>query len=202
MPKVTEQHKESRREQILDAAQRVFARHGYEGATVARLEQETGLSRGAIFNYFENKDALFVGVVAKSSDRLVGIWLERGFRALLDAIANEDADWLSVQMEATRRIRTDDGFREQVAKLERDVAATREERYAKLRPSVRDDLPIETIAQFLSLLANGLAFVRVTGDPLPDLDVLSELVETGAGPRSSASPTRGPRAQDRPSSLE
>ena len=186
MPKVSTEHKQRRREEILEGAQRVFARHGYEGATVARLEEETGLSRGAIFNYFENKDALFVAVVAQSSDRLVGIWLERGFRALLDAIVNEDADWLSVQMEATRRIRTDESFREQVAKLERDVAATRDERFARLRPSVRDDLPIETIAQFLSLLANGLAFVRVTGDPLPDLDVLNELVETGAGPRRSA----------------
>ena len=48
---------------------------------------------------------------------------------------------------------------------------------------MRDDVPIETIAQFLSLLANGLAFVRVTGDPLPDLDVLAELVETGVAPR-------------------
>jgi AcrR family transcriptional regulator len=183
MPKVSSEHKQRRREEILEGAQRAFARHGYEGATVARLEEETGLSRGAIFNYFDNKDALFVAVVAQSSDRLVGIWLERGFRALLDAIVNEDADWLSVQMEATRRIRTDEGFREQVAKLDRDVAATRNERFARLRPSVRDDLPIETIAQFLSLLANGLAFVRVTGDPLPDLDVLNQLVETGVAPR-------------------
>src|ERR687897_3633596 len=126
MPKVTPEHKERRRREILDAARPCFARHGYEGATVGRLEEATGLSRGAIFNYFENKDALFVAVVAQSSDRLVGIWLERGFRALLDAIVNEDADWLSVQMEATRRIRTDEGFREQVAKLERDVAATRD----------------------------------------------------------------------------
>ena len=117
MPKVSPEHKQRRREEILEGAQRAFARHGYEGATVARLEEETGLSRGAIFSYFENKDALFVAVVAESSDRLVGIWLERGFRALLDA------------------------------------------------------------------LANGLAFARVTGDELPDLDALNRLVETGAAPR-------------------
>jgi AcrR family transcriptional regulator len=183
MPKVSTEHKQRRREEILEGAQRAFARHGYEGATVARLEEETGLSRGAIFNYFENKDALFVGVVAKSSDRLVEVWLERGFRALLEAIATEDPDWLSVQMEAARRIRTDERFREQVARLDRDVSAQREERYARLRGSVRDDVPIEAIAQFLSLLANGLAFARVTGDELPDLDVLNRLVETGARPR-------------------
>ena len=185
MPKVSTEHKQRRRAEILDAAQRTFARHGYEGATVARLEEETGLSRGAIFSYFENKDALFVGVVAQSSDRLVEIWLERGFRALIEAIATEDPDWLSVQIEAARRIRTDDRFRAQVARLDRDVSAQREERYARLRETVRDDVPVEAIAQFLSLLANGLAFARVTGDELPDLDVLNRLVETGAAPKDS-----------------
>jgi AcrR family transcriptional regulator len=183
MPKVSNEHKQRRREEILAAAQRVFARQGYEGATVRRLEEETGLSRGAIFSYFENKDALFVAVVLESSDRLVGIWLDRGFRALLDAIANEDPDWLSVQFEAARRIRTDARFGELVAKLERDVTAQREDRFARLRPTVRDDIPIEAIAQFLSLLANGLAFARVTGDELPDLDALNRLVETGTAPR-------------------
>lgn len=183
MPKVSTEHKQRRRAEILDAAQRTFARHGYEGATVARLEEETGLSRGAIFSYFESKEALFVAVFAQSSDQLVGIWLERGFRALLDAIAHEDPDWLAVQIEAARRVRTDEAFRKQVAKLERDVAAQRKERYARLSETVRNDVPIEVVAQFLSLLANGLAFARTTGDPLADLDQLNVLVETGVAPR-------------------
>jgi AcrR family transcriptional regulator len=185
MPKVSTEHKQRRRAEILEGAHRAFARHGYEGATVARLEAETGLSRGAIFSYFENKDALFVGVFAESSDRLVEIWLERGFRALLDAIVNEDPDWLAVQIEAARRVRTDEAFRVQVAKLDRDVAAQREDRYTRLRETVRGDVPIEVVAQFLSLLANGLAFARTTGDPLPDLDQLNVLVETGVAPRRS-----------------
>ena len=41
---------------------------------------------------------------------------------------------------------------------------------------------IGAVAQFLGLIANGLAFTRVAGDPLPDLDVLDELVRTGANP--------------------
>lgn len=183
MPKVSEEHKARRREEILEAAQRVFARHGFEGATVARLEEETRLSRGAIFSYFESKDDLFVAVVAQSSGRLTEIWLEQGFRALLDAIAHEDPDWLAVQVEAARRVRTDDRFRQMVAKLEEGAAARRAERLARLRPSVRGDLPIEQVAAFLGLIANGLAFARVAGDELPDLDALAELVATGAGPR-------------------
>jgi|SRR5215210_472567 len=183
MPKVSEEHKLRRRDEILAAAQRVFARHGYEGATVRRLEEETGLSRGAIFSYFDDKGALFVAVVAESSDRLVEIWLERGFRALLDALAHEDPDWLAVQLEAARRIRTDASFRARIERLERDVEGIRADRYARLRGTVRDDVPLPVVAQFLSLLANGLALARVTEDELPDLDLLNLLVETGVAAR-------------------
>jgi TetR/AcrR family transcriptional regulator, transcriptional repressor of aconitase len=183
MPKVTEEHKQRRRDEILEGAQRAFARHGYEGATVTRIEEETGLSRGAIFNYFENKEALFVALVKRSSDRFVEIWLAQGFRSLLDAITHEDQDWLSVLVEATGRIRTDAGFREQVARLEAEARKQRPDRQERLRGTVRDDVPIEVAAQYLSLVANGLAFARATGEPMPDLDVLMTLVETGVGPR-------------------
>ena len=182
MPKVSEEHKQARREQILAGAQRAFARYGYEGATVARLEQETGLSRGAIFNYFENKEALFVDLVGRSSARFVEIWLEQGFRALLEAIAHEDPEWISVQVEASRRVRTDERFREQLQRLEDEVRATREDRYERLRETVRGDVPIEVIAQFLGTVANGFAFMRVTDEPPPDLDLLMTLIETGVAP--------------------
>ncbi|MGH3070760.1 MAG: TetR/AcrR family transcriptional regulator [Gaiellaceae bacterium] len=183
MPKVTEEHKEARREQILAGAQRAFARHGYEGATVARLEEETGLSRGAIFNYFENKEALFVALVRRSSDRFVEIWLDHGYRALLEAVAHEDQEWLSVQVEAARRVRTDERFREQIARLLEETEGRRESRHERLRPVTRDDVPIDVIAQFLGMLANGVAFARVTDDPMPDLDHLMTLIETGVAPR-------------------
>ena len=111
MPKVSEEHKERRREQILDGARRCFARHGYEGATVARLEQEIGLSRGAIFNYFPNKDALFVELALETSKRLTDIWLQRGLPRRARCDRAEDPDWLAVQLESTRRIRTDAEFR-------------------------------------------------------------------------------------------
>jgi AcrR family transcriptional regulator len=183
VPKVSEEHKEARREQILAGAQRAFARHGYEGATVARLEEETGLSRGAIFNYFPNKQALFIALVHRSSNRFLEIWLEEGYRALVEAIAHEDPAWLSVQFEAARRVRTDEEFRKQLARLDADLQPERDARYARLRPLVRDDVPIEVVAAFLGMLANGIAFARVTDDPLPDLEQLMTLIETGVATR-------------------
>ena len=62
-----------------------------------------------------------------------------------------------------------------------DVKAQRESRFARLRGVTRDDVPIEVIAQFLGTLANGVAFARVTDDPMPDLDQLMTLIETGVG---------------------
>ena len=184
VPKVSEEHKNKRREQIIDGARRCFARHGYEGATVARLEDETGLSRGAIFNYFSNKEAIFVAVAASLSDRMTRIWLEQGFRALLEAIVHEDTDWLAVQLEAVRRFRTDPEFQREVSAQEEIWAETRDERLNALREQgVRDDVAIDQVGIFLGLIANGLALRVTVGDPNPDLDAIAELVETGVRPR-------------------
>ena len=184
MPKISDERRRERRTDILEAARRCFARYGYEGATVSRLEEATGVSRGAIFNYFANKEALFVEIAIASSARLTALWLAHGFRALLEAIVHEDPDWLSVQLEATRRVRTDPEFRRLVEEREQELVGGREERFARLRPQVRDDVPLETIAVFLSLVANGLALRQSLDDPHPDLDQLAELVETGVGRRS------------------
>jgi AcrR family transcriptional regulator len=184
VPKISDERREARRQEILEAARRCFAEHGYENATVVRLEEATGLSRGAIFNYFPNKQALFVELTAASSDRFVEIWLEQGFRALLDEIAHADADWIAVQIEASRRIRTDPLFKEQVELLLERNRERRGERYERLRrQGVRGDVPLETIAAFLSFLANGFAFERIAGSTVPDLDQLMELVEGGVAPR-------------------
>jgi TetR/AcrR family transcriptional regulator, transcriptional repressor of aconitase len=183
MPKISEERKSERRADIVEAARRCFARHGYEGATVSRLEEATGLSRGAIFNYFPNKEALFVEIAVASSERLTSLWVEHGFRALLEAIVQEDPDWLAVQLEAARRLRTDPEFRRLVEERERALVERRDERLARLRPQVRDDVPVETTAIFLSLVGNGLALRLTMDDPQPDLDQIAELVETGVGRR-------------------
>ena len=76
MPKVSADHLQARRRQILDGARSSFARHGYEGATVRVLEEEIGLSRGAIFHHFPDKDALFMAL-APSADDVWLYWMHR-----------------------------------------------------------------------------------------------------------------------------
>ena len=64
MPKVTEEHVEARRRQILSAALRCFARDGFHRTTMQDIFRESDLSPGAVYSYFKGKDELIVGIVA------------------------------------------------------------------------------------------------------------------------------------------
>ncbi len=68
MPKVTEAHVEARRQQILDAAWACFARKGYHQTTMQDICQESGLSPGAIYRYFESKEAILKGINDRSQE--------------------------------------------------------------------------------------------------------------------------------------
>jgi len=70
-PKVTEEHKEQRRKQILDAAVRVFIRKGYEPATMKDIVEEAKMSRGWIYLYFQSKEEIFEALVAQNDQQNV-----------------------------------------------------------------------------------------------------------------------------------
>lgn len=78
MPKTTAAAKEARRTQILDAAVRCFARHGYYETTIEDLVTETGLSRGALYLYYPSKEAIYLAI----SERW-GCGLEEAIRSRL-----------------------------------------------------------------------------------------------------------------------
>jgi AcrR family transcriptional regulator len=54
---------EDRREQIIDAALRVFAQKGFSRATNRDVAREAGITTGLIYYYFENKDALLRAIL-------------------------------------------------------------------------------------------------------------------------------------------
>ena len=58
-----------RRHAIIDGAGRVFARDGYEGASMAQIAREIGVSKGTLYNYFPSKAALFSGVISTGCDQ-------------------------------------------------------------------------------------------------------------------------------------
>jgi AcrR family transcriptional regulator len=60
MPRVTVAHEQAVRQRIVDAAIEVFGEMGYQRATVQDVVRASGLSVGAVYTYFKNKEELFL----------------------------------------------------------------------------------------------------------------------------------------------
>jgi AcrR family transcriptional regulator len=65
MPKVTEEHVQARRRQILSAALRCFARQGFHRTTMQDIFREADLSPGAVYSYFNGKDELIGAMIGE-----------------------------------------------------------------------------------------------------------------------------------------
>jgi TetR/AcrR family transcriptional regulator, transcriptional repressor of aconitase len=184
VPKRSEEHLEARRRQILDGARVTFARYGYEGATVAKLEEEIGLSRGAIFNYYPSKYEIFYALASEQQAEALEIWQERGFEALLREIAEENPEWLGVYLEHVRHLRTDPELRARWQNRTPDDDVRARDHMVELQASgeSRDDVSAETIGKFLGLLADGIALQTSAGFPV-DLEPMLGLIRDAIAPR-------------------
>jgi TetR/AcrR family transcriptional regulator, transcriptional repressor of aconitase len=184
MPKISEARRSERREQILAGARRAFARHGYEGATVAHLEQETGLSRGAIFNYFPDKWAIFYALAELDHARIGTVWLEEGFAAVLRLMTSENADWLGVYFELSRKLRTNPKLREQWERRNPELDERLMARFEELQAQgeLRADLPAETVGRFLGIVLDGVGVAVSAGYPV-DAEPLLDLVNAATAPQ-------------------
>lgn len=72
----------ARRNQILDAAAKVFAEKGFHAATIKNIATEAGIAHGSIYTYFENKTALLLGIF----DRMKASIMQENSPLALDAI--------------------------------------------------------------------------------------------------------------------
>ena len=61
---------QTRRALVLDAARAVFEEHGIEGASIREIARRAGYTPGAIYSYFESKEAIYGALLAESLDRL------------------------------------------------------------------------------------------------------------------------------------
>ncbi|WP_026316428.1 TetR/AcrR family transcriptional regulator [Actinokineospora enzanensis] len=186
MPRVSQDHLDARRRQILDGARSCFARYGYEGATVRRLEEATGLSRGAIFHHFRDKESLFLALAEDDVLRMTEVVAEQGLVQVMHDLlstkpAGEEnpADWLGTRLEVSRRLRTDPEFRSRWAERSEQLTTATRERLLRQREAgkLRDDVDVVVLTAFLELVLEGLVSHLAMGLPADDLDPVLDLVE-------------------------
>jgi AcrR family transcriptional regulator len=65
---IRQQLVEARRNQILDAAAAVFAEKGFHRATTKDIAGKAGIAEGTIYNYFDSKDDLLIGMMARLTE--------------------------------------------------------------------------------------------------------------------------------------
>ncbi len=67
---VSDEDKSQRRDQIMVAAKRVFARKGFHATTIADIAKRAGLAYGSVYWYFDSKDELFHALMAAEEGAL------------------------------------------------------------------------------------------------------------------------------------
>ncbi len=186
MPKITEERRTERRRQITEGARRAFGEHGYGGATVELLEQEIGLSRGAIFSYFPSKLDLFVALAQEDQQRILRLWIADGHEAVVRHIVEDDPEWIGVYLEASRMLRTDPTLRERWAHLNPELQQQLEEHYRTLQRlgEVRTDLPLDAVGRFLGIVFDGIAVQQAARfSSRIDVDATIELLRSALAPK-------------------
>jgi len=171
VPRLSAGAKEQRRAALLDAAWRCIARNGYRNLRVDAVCAEAGVSKGAFYTYFDQKQDLLLAlfdddasrlddVVADASSRLDGVDQLRQFIARMiergsDAAAVQlRADlWAELASDATLR--------------DRFLVATqaRRARLAELIKQAVDagdlvDVPANALASIFVALSDGLMLHR------------------------------------------
>ena len=67
MPRITEERREARRQQILDAARACMLEYGLEAVSMEMIIARSGLSTGAIYRYFKGKDEIIEAAIAAAA---------------------------------------------------------------------------------------------------------------------------------------
>jgi TetR/AcrR family transcriptional regulator, transcriptional repressor of aconitase len=173
VPKVTDAHRESRREQILVAAWKCFARKGFHGTSMADVIAEADLSAGAVYLYFKSKEDIIVAVATQvfagvqgrltelltqdpppSPTEIAGFLTEQPIRANQEAPGDLFALLLSVWGEATRNPTITDIAKRILAGLRGQLAAALE-RWSK---AAGQELPVPAadLAPIIISLVQGM----------------------------------------------
>ena len=183
MPRVSQDYLEAQRAELLDGARRCFARFGYEEATVVRLEEATGRSRGAIFHHFPTKLDLFLAVLEQDAEREAAQWASGSVADVLAGLTEEDPDWATVVVEQSRRRRTDPQFRDRWSRRTDLVRAAlaalvaRERAAGHLAPAISD----EAAARFISVVGDGLLLQRAILGEVPHAQEVIKLATSALG---------------------
>ncbi len=179
-----EERKEETRAELIAAAARVFARRGFQGASLQEIAREAGYSTGAVYWHFQGKDDLFLAVYeAQAAMRVRDMEsfrevatgeLPQRARAFADqfmARLAKDPEFMILSLEflvhAWRNPRLREAFSHRIS-WGRDAAARLLQDGAR-EAGVELPMPADELASVLRELGTGLGLAKLADpDAIPD----------------------------------
>jgi TetR/AcrR family transcriptional regulator, transcriptional repressor of aconitase len=70
MPRISDERREARREQVLEAARACLQEHGLEAVSMEMIIARSGLSTGAVYGYFKGKGEIISALVTDGTAKL------------------------------------------------------------------------------------------------------------------------------------
>lgn len=189
MPKISEERREERRQEIITAAIRCFLRTGYQRTSMNDIIAESGLSAGAIYGYFTSKQNLIRSVAQwvlekrqaelSSTGRSHALSPTEIAQVLIVGLRDNAPTGMILQIWAEATV--NDELHELVQDLFSRVRATVQgelERWASVHPELVSDDPVvwaERSAPVLVSLIVGSVIQQVLIDDFDDEVYLSAL---------------------------
>jgi AcrR family transcriptional regulator len=205
------------RRRLLEAAEGVFARRGFHGASVEEIAREAGATTGALYSNFAGKEDLFLALFEESTAAQVGEYSQIfAAGATLEEQARGGADrWMQMLRERPRYFPLFIEFWAYAVR-EPEVRQRFAERFASFRSTMtrlvvegaeQHGLPVtpgfaERLGVVVNALGNGLALEKLA-DPaaVPDElfgDMLVFIFQGLAALARETTDTAGPHADSRP----
>jgi AcrR family transcriptional regulator len=144
------------REKLLESAYLVMAREGYEGASIDRIAEEAGFSKGAFYSNFSSKEEIFLELleshslqdVAEITQKLENVTDPHEIIEVIARWADSrsgDSSWGMLALDLFRRAKRDATFGERHAHLFRSQWAGLGGILVRLFPEGRAPIEAETL---------------------------------------------------------
>ncbi len=191
MPKLKPDIQRARREHILDAAERCFARAGFHRTTMQDICKEATVSPGALYVYFANKEDLIAGICERDradfAERFAQLAEAPDFMEALEQLGNhyfeEEPAYkklmcIEIGLESTRNPR--------VGEIQRSVDAFVMQSFAALFQRLNDEgriapeLTIPELVQVFMTIGDGLFWRRAVDPGFEPRSALSAMLQVFA----------------------
>jgi len=179
-PSPAARRQSDRRTEILDAAERCFARAGFHRASMHDICGEAAMSPGNLYRYFPSKEALIAGICERNrTDAVASFALVDSAPDFFEGLAGLARHHLVGRTDAEvglcAEIMAESRRHPDIAKLYQGIEHDIKERIAAMlrnaaeRGEIRSDLDVDAAATVLMVLGDGMSWRRSV-DPAFDAE--------------------------------